>query len=141
MANTQNSFRPWVWIYGLGLVGLLDSIWLLITHLSQGSMSQACSVSSVINCDVLRLPQYSEWFGTPVPVFSILFYLLVLAIARAGSKTTGSNSSRPLVYLWLLSWVALASTLYMAWVSFSLKNLCPYCSILYVVSVLFFFVM
>jgi protein-disulfide isomerase/uncharacterized membrane protein len=127
------------WLIALSIVGILDSAWLLYVHLT-GS-TQGCQVTETVNCSLLQLHTYSEWFDIPIPVFSMLFYVFVLIVALRVKKEKPQDPTRPIVYLFLLSLLSILSTIYMASISyFVLKTLCPFCFVLYVVSIGFFVV-
>ncbi|MFH1016767.1 MAG: thioredoxin domain-containing protein [Pseudomonadota bacterium] len=122
------------WVCWIAAAGVADSVWLLLLHQSK-NLPSICAVSSRISCEIVRTPFYSRWFGVPVPVFSILFYVFVLLLAASARNKEEVEIDRPVIYLWLFSLLALASTVYMGWVSvFVLKALCPFCAVLYLVS-------
>ncbi|HLG18327.1 MAG TPA: thioredoxin domain-containing protein [Bdellovibrionota bacterium] len=132
-ATTKKNIR---WILALSAVGILDSIWLLVLHLSTGSLSNACAVSSFINCDLLHFSAYSEVLSVPVPAFSIIFYSWMLTVVLAAWKRAEADATRPAAYLRLMSWGGLFVTVYFASLSaFVLKAICPFCTLLYAVNI------
>ncbi len=128
--------RLWVWILGFVSLGVLDSLWILALHFSHEKLAPACGISQRINCDVLQVGEYSEWVGIPVAFYSLLFYGFGGILAIWGSRQSKSKQFRPLLYLWFMAWLSVASTIYMAIVSVGILNtICVYCSVLYVVSI------
>jgi protein-disulfide isomerase/uncharacterized membrane protein len=123
------------WVGALSGIGFLDSLWLLILHAWKGTISGGCSLGPRISCDAIYIQRYSEWFGIPVPVFSILYFALLIAIViRVLLKGEERYLLRPYVYLWLLSWVGLLTTLSMAYIAVVfVRSFCPYCFLLWVV--------
>jgi protein-disulfide isomerase/uncharacterized membrane protein len=121
------------WIVGLGILGALDSIWLLVLHASKGSITGVCSVAPHVSCDALFVREYSEWFGIPVPVFSIIYFGLLIVIAIRALRSENRHVIRPYAYLWILGWLGLGTTLYMAYIALILlKTFCPYCAVLWI---------
>jgi protein-disulfide isomerase/uncharacterized membrane protein len=98
-----------------------------------GLMGQSfCTVNSTINCDVVALSPYAEWFGIPVAAFGMFYALLVFVIAlAAGIRQNDGNTSgaQSLVRLLRLgTGLALVPTLFFASVSFlDLKAVCLLC--------------
>jgi len=131
----RKNFR---WIIIISVIGLLDSLWLFYLHLSGGS-SSLCQISSTIHCGVLGITQYSEWMGVPVAFYAVLFYILVSVVTLKGLRIEANQIIRPAYYLYLLSILALGTSLVMGSISaFVLKAFCPFCGILYLVSIFFF---
>ena len=123
---------------GFLVLGILDSIWLTAIH-AKSSLSSACNIGSAFSCDVLSFEQYSMWLGIPVPIFSLAFYGVALAIVLYALKMFPKEGVRPYFYLRIFSWMALGITFYFAFISFGvLKTICPYCMVLYVVNIAFF---
>lgn len=123
------------WTLIASAVGVLDSIILLVMHASSSATEALCSAGTRVSCSVIHQMKYSEWFGIPVPTFSLIYYGLVFAVAWAARKQDDKQAIRPYAYLWLLSWLALFSTVYFAYISFFiLKTICPYCIVSYLVN-------
>src|ERR1051326_691180 len=113
----------------LAILGMIDSLWLTYLQVVKGGLSSTCQVSSTIHCGVLALTQYSEWFGVPVAVFSFFFYLLAALLALRGH----------IRYLFLLSIVAVGMTIWKIFDSITIGAFCPFCAVLYFISILFWF--
>ncbi len=132
--------KSMLWILGILSIGVLDSIWLLFLHIYYGALSSVCAMGSKINCEVLQFHRFSQWLNIPVPVFSLLFYLFAVLVATWTLKKADKHAVRPYVYLWLLSWLSIGITGYFGYVSaFVLRTLCPFCAVLYLVNILFWF--
>ncbi|UCG09399.1 MAG: thioredoxin domain-containing protein [Desulfobacterales bacterium] len=71
----------------LAVVGLIDSIYLAISHYrvyTDIAYSSFCAISQSINCDTVSQSPYSILFDVPVPVWGIIgytFFLLFLPLA------------------------------------------------------------
>jgi predicted DsbA family dithiol-disulfide isomerase/uncharacterized membrane protein len=125
-----------LWFGILSVAGLLDSIWLLILHASRGSMGSVCGFAPQMSCDALFIREYSEWFGIPVPVFSILYFGFLIAVCIQTLWKQDRHTVRPFLYLALPSWIGLGATLYMMYTALIvLKTFCPFCAILWVILV------
>lgn len=121
------------------LVGLGISIYLLILHLNYDKLGTTCDIGSVFSCSVLLIKEYSQWFGIPVPIFSILLYLVALGLAGYAYKEDERQVLKPYLYLYSLSLISLAASIGMAFIAFvKLKTICIFCTGLYIVSILFF---
>ncbi|MCB1197467.1 MAG: thioredoxin domain-containing protein [Deltaproteobacteria bacterium] len=126
-------------ICSYALAGLGISIYLLILHMNYDVLGGTCDMGSLFSCSVLLIKEYSLWFGVPVPVFSILLYLVVFGLAFSAYKHSDRDVIKQYLYLYLLAWLALAATVGMAFIAFvKLKTVCIFCSGLYIVSILFF---
>ena len=133
--KTYGAKAMYICASAMGL-GFVNSIYLLYLHLGKTS-SVLCKASSSISCNVLFNENYSEWFGVPVPVYSVAFYAMAI-VAVIYILIRKPSSIRAYAYLYLLSIVGLVTTLYFAGVSLLiLKTICPFCAILYAVNILF----
>lgn len=120
------------------IVGILDSAFILWSH-DMGRMEGMCSASGMISCLALQHPQYSRLFGIPLSVYGLLFYgfvfLYQLFCIKKAIFTRIRNEAK---VLFALSAFAMLPTVYLFLISvFKLKSLCPYCMVLYAVSILF----
>ncbi len=119
--------------------GLLVSLYLLILHFRYDVLGATCNIGSLFSCSVLQIKEYSLWFGIPVPVFSMVFYATALGMAFFNRKELKLT---PFLYLFSMSVLALLSTVVMAYIAFGvLGTICLFCSLLYIVSIVFFWTM
>lgn len=127
------------WIRWVTLAGLAVSIYLLLLHVRYDVLGASCEIGSLFSCSVLLIEEYSLWFNIPVPIFSILLYATSFIIAHKAYQKYTKDLIRPILYLYMFSCIGLLSTLFMAYIAFFvLKTVCLFCSLLYVVSIVFF---
>jgi uncharacterized membrane protein/predicted DsbA family dithiol-disulfide isomerase len=117
------------------IVGLGASIAAAYVHyrlLFDPSYQSFCDVNTTISCTQVYLSRYSTYLGVPVAVFGGLWF------AAAGLLSVTGMTARQTVresipgYLFVLSTVALAIILYLAYASFFiLKAYCLLCLITY----------
>ena len=117
------------------IVGLGASVAAAYVHyrlLFEPSYQSFCDVNTTISCTQVYLSRYSTYRGVPVAVFGGLWF------AVAGLLSVAGMTARPTVresvpgYLFVLSTIALAIILYLAYASFFiLKAYCLLCLITY----------
>jgi uncharacterized membrane protein/protein-disulfide isomerase len=106
------AFGFYCWpVVGLAIAGLLDSIYLAVSHhrvYTDVGYKSFCAISRAINCDTVSQSPYAIFLGLPVPVWGIIGYtLLLLLLLPAASKKTGKRRIWSLVF-----WLALAFSAY-----------------------------
>ncbi|MCB0271610.1 MAG: thioredoxin domain-containing protein [Bdellovibrionales bacterium] len=120
------------------LVGIAVSFYLLLLHFRYEQLGGVCEIGKLFSCSVLLIKDYSLWFQIPVPVFSIIFYLISFSLSWYAYKHHDKELIQPYLYLWVLSIVAILSTIGMAYIAFiKLKTICIFCSLLYITSILY----
>jgi|GEM_PF-4858807 len=121
------------------LAGILVSIYLLVLHFNYDTLGTTCEIGGIFSCSVLLIKKYALWFGIPVPVFSLILYVLSFGLSQHAFINHERMPSRSSLYLDLLSFLALGASVCMAWIAFvMLKTVCVFCTVLYIISVLFF---
>lgn len=113
------------------LAGLGASVVAAYVHyrlLSDPLYTSFCDVSTTFSCSQVYQSRFSTFQGVPVAIFGALWF------AAAGLLAIGAMVARPSVresipgYLLVLSTLALAVSLYLAYASiFILKTYCPMC--------------
>ena len=98
-------------VVGLVIAGLLDSIYLAVSHYrvyTDVGYKSFCAISRAINCDTVSQSPYAIFLGLPVPVWGIIGYtLLLLFLLPAAGKTIEKNRMWSLVF-----WLTLAFSAY-----------------------------
>ena len=111
------------------LLGMADSIYLLVAHLSHGSggdLSGLCHINEQLNCASAIESAYSKLAGIPVPVFSFIFYFVTAGIAGMKATRAGDKSHWDLLYL--LYFTGLTYALFLLYhLLFTLDAACPAC--------------
>ncbi|MFQ5710361.1 MAG: vitamin K epoxide reductase family protein [Candidatus Geothermarchaeales archaeon] len=109
----------------LGALGVFISLYLLFVHYSE---TYVCGVG---DCDYVNKSAYSEVFGVPVALLSLLAfsYFSALSLLGIGNKIRVGLAAR------LIFFPSLASTAYATYLQyiefFVLQAFCLYCTILY----------
>ena len=121
----------------LALVGLLVATYLTLFKLGViGEM--VCSVGS---CETVQLSRWATFLGVPVAAWGIGYYVLVLALAIAGTTERGEDSrTLPLVFLVLTAWGAVFS-LWLTYLElFVIHAICQWCVVSALLSLTLFVV-
>lgn len=142
-ANKKRSLKnifPWLLVVG-GLIGLLSAIILTIekVHLLKNpSATLACDLNPIIACgSVINTPQASA-FGFPNPLIGIAGFAIVLTVGMA--LLAGAAFKR---WFWIgLQLGTLFGAAFVTWLQYqsiySIGALCPYCMVVWVVTIAFF---
>ncbi len=117
------------------IVGLGASIAAAYVHyrlLFDPSYQSFCDVSTTISCTQVYLSRYSTYRGVPVAVFGGLWFVVAALLSVSGMAARQTVRESVPGYLFVLSTVALAVILYLAYASFFiLKAYCLLCLITY----------
>ena len=68
-------------VTSIALIGLLDAIYLAISHYrvyTDMAYQSFCAISRAVNCDKVSQSPYSILFGVPVPVWGVIGYALFI---------------------------------------------------------------
>jgi uncharacterized membrane protein/protein-disulfide isomerase len=124
-------------LLGLGFAGA--SSWVHYKLLTDPSYVSICDLNSTFNCTQAYLSQYGSFMGVPVALGGMAWFAavaLIAGFARPNDKTSAAGG-----YIFVLSTVALAAVLYLAWASyFQLKTACLLCIGTYVSVIVIFIV-
>ena len=127
----RNLSRPLLVAAGLlSVAGLVDSLFLTVTHYTNALV--LCSLTH--GCETVLRSSYSEFFGIPIAVFGIIFYLGVLA-------TSIFFVQNKEYHVWFSLWgvIGFMSTLYLLFIqAIILHAFCQYCLLSAATSTLIF---
>ena len=117
------------------IVGLGASVAAAYVHyrlLFEPSYQSFCDVNTTISCTQVYLSRYSTYRGVPVAVFGGLWFAVAGLLSVAGMTARQTVRESVPGYLFVLSTIALAIILYLAYASFFiLKAYCLLCLITY----------
>ena len=117
------------------IVGLGASVAAAYVHyrlLIDPSYQSFCDVNTTISCTQVYLSRYSTYRGVPVAVFGGLWFAVAGLLSVAGMTARQTVRESVPGYLFVLSTIALAIILYLAYASFFiLKAYCLLCLITY----------
>ena len=137
-------------LLGFALLGLAASAASSYVHhqlLTSPTYTSFCDVSATVSCTQAYLSRYGSFAGVPVAILGVIFFAVVLAMVALAPKPPvvaprkkPRGDERPAVtgenvpgYVFALSTIGLAFSLYLAWASFfQLGALCLLCAATYV---------
>lgn len=115
----------------LGLAASATATWVHYQLIRNPGASSFCDVSAKISCKQAYLSQFGSFAGAPVAVWGLGFFILVLLLLWGARRSPQLRAHAP-GYIFALSTVGLAFTLYLAYASFFiLKEVCPLCMTTY----------
>jgi len=125
----------------LGLGASLTSSYVHYNLLVDRSFSSFCDVNATVSCTQAYLSPYGSFLGVPVALAGVFFFAIVLALAAlSGRKTPQAGESAP-AYIFALSTVGLAFTLYLGYASFFILHaVCILCLTTYVAVIAIFII-
>ena len=125
----------------LGLGAASASAYVHYRLVTDPSYSSACDISATVSCTQAYLSRYGSFWGVPVALGGILYFALVLLLSALGGRGNDAERENIAGYIFVLSTVALAFVLYLAWASFfQLKAVCLLCVTTYVAVVAVFII-
>ncbi len=100
-----------------------------------------CDVNATVSCTQAYLSRYGSLFGVPVAIFGVLFFVLVLLLVGLGGAPASRVRESVPAYVFALSTIALAFSLYLAWASYiQLKTFCMLCAATYAAVIALFII-
>jgi uncharacterized membrane protein len=142
----------------LGLAASVASLYVHYQMLADPLYTSFCDVNETVSCEAVMTSQYGSVFGVPVAAGGAIWSALILLLAIFGMRsspvaapavpgrvagvpgrvavppsTQWDTTGRVAGYIFILSTVALAGVLYLAYASFFiLGQMCPLCIAMYV---------
>ena len=114
----------------LSLIAVFVSIYLLYVHYSPVSL--ACPDVGIINCANVLTSGYSSFFGIPLPIFGLVYFILLIILSFI-KKTD-------LIVL-ILSTISLFVVATLLYIEFGLiHSVCIYCSSIHLIAIIIFFI-
>jgi len=128
----------------LSLVGLAVSIELTQIHVmthTDPEFHSICAVSEGVNCETVALSPYSVFARLPNSVWGIIGYAVMGLLAAWGLTRFRLHSGWPAGLLMVFFTIALASSAFLAFVSFTrIDVVCLFCSASYAIGAVLFVV-
>ncbi len=114
---------PRAWIVALGILGVVDSIYLIYIHYS--ASSPFCS--GVGDCETVNTSRYATMAGVPVAVLGLLAYVVFIGLQLTALRRPAS-AARAAIATFALAFTSLLFSLWLLYVElFVLHAICPYC--------------
>ncbi|MBT3836498.1 hypothetical protein HOD05_00720 [Candidatus Woesearchaeota archaeon] len=117
----------------LSLLGFLTSLYLVQSHISPATEGSVCDISSSVSCSLVNTREFSELFNVPVAVFGALWFVFLGLLAWKSMK---NKKLIPGLFWWNL--LGIAFVVYLIAAEFILKALCPFCTVVHVITVVTF---
>jgi uncharacterized membrane protein len=117
----------------LGLAASATSTYVHYQLLTRPGYTSVCDVSATVSCTDAYLSEYGSFGGVPVAPIGVLYFVVVLLLAAFGARPKAAARESVPGYIFVLSTLALAFVLYLAYGSFFvLKAVCLFCLTTYV---------
>lgn len=111
-----------------GLAGSAASSWVHHQLLTQPGYVSPCDINATVSCAEAYLSPYGSLFGVPVAILGAIWFALVLALLLTAPRGTPAFRENVGAYVFVLSTVALAVILYLAYAAFFILDaLCLLC--------------
>jgi uncharacterized membrane protein/protein-disulfide isomerase len=126
------------------LLGLAAATASSVVHyrlLTRPGYTSFCDVNATVSCTEAYLSRFGSFWGVPVALGGVFFFALVfVVVAIAGRQASPARENAP-AYVFVLSTLALAFVLYLAWASFFvLKAFCMLCGVTYLAVIAIFII-
>ena len=129
-------------LLAFGVLGLGASSMSSYVHyrlLTDPSYTSFCDVSSTLNCTQAYLSRYGTFWGVPVALAGVLYFVLILLLIAMDIRGQLQARESATGYMFLLSTIGLGVVLYLAWASyFQLHTVCLFCATTYIAVVAIF---
>lgn len=121
-------------VFVVALAGLIDSIYLAISHhrvYTDIGYRSFCSISKSVNCDTVSQSAYSIFLNLPVPVWGVIGYLFFI-ILLCFTFQKDAQKKRIWSVLFILSFAYSLYSLFLAYISlFNIQAYCFMCIVSY----------
>ncbi|MDA8045622.1 MAG: vitamin K epoxide reductase family protein [Actinomycetota bacterium] len=130
----------WPWIAGtvLSVLGLGVSAYLTYEHYT-GSTTLACPASphSIINCAKVTTSPWSMWYGIPVAVLGLVYFVIMLALQSRWAWRRRLMAFRAARIAWCV--IGLASAVRLIYYElYRIHAICEWCTSVHVITFLVF---
>ncbi len=110
-------------ILALSLLGLADAWYLADAAITGASLT--CNIAGLSGCNIVAQSQYSHFFGQPLGVYGVVFYVVVIMLS---AFIFFRPSHKPVIALVALSSIGFLASIYFVSIQVVLiKALCVYC--------------
>ena len=110
------------------IIAIITSAYLLYSHYA--TTDSFCDINPSISCDIVNRSLYSEIFGIPISLMSLLAFIFILIITILASKDK-INSEKVINIIYWLMILSVIFALYLIYIeAFVLYSVCPLCIVL-----------
>jgi uncharacterized membrane protein/protein-disulfide isomerase len=125
------SRRARTWLLVCALLGLAVSTSATYVHyrlLHEPGYTSFCDIDTTVSCSQVYLSRYGAVGGVPVALLGALWFLVALVLVAGAARGSAAFRENVAGYLFVLSTLALAVVLYLAYASFVvLRTACILC--------------
>ena len=114
---------------GLNLAAFITSIYLTFNHYNILSKGAVCDGTSLFSCSLVNTSVYSELLGIPVALYGAAWFAFLSILSW---KARHKESLIPKILL--LNAIGFAYVLYLIYLEFVLRTLCPFCTVVHVLA-------
>ena len=123
----------------IGLAGFFNSLYALILHiqnLMQPGHGAFCDINTKITCSSVIGSQYGEFASIPLGSYGMAYFILILSAAIKISDITLKQLAKLEFFLGLVGFIFVLVLFSISF--FILKKLCPTCSFIHIITVIYF---
>src|SRR5215218_9628160 len=102
----------------LGLGAASVSSYVHFNLLTKAGYASFCDVSATVSCTSAYTSRYGSFLGVPVAIAGVVFFVFVLALVLLAGKPGSPARDNVPGYVFALSTVGLAFTMYLAYASY-----------------------
>jgi uncharacterized membrane protein len=111
----------------LGTIGSIDAVYLTLEAVNP-NVPLFCPAASILNCTLVTSSAFSRFFGIPVAVLGLLWFVAIIGLYLLPGH---SEVSALLVPLWVIGMIFVV---YLVFVElFVIGSICAYCTIAHIV--------
>ncbi len=110
----------------LAIVGLVDSAYLTVAHYTNTPV--ACPNYGIVNCGNVLNSAYSVFFGVPIAVLGLLFFIVEVAVILL------KNKDLFVIY----NGIGVAMVIYFIYLEYLIGSICVYCTLVHALTALLF---
>jgi len=124
----------------LCILGTLVSIYLAREHFKASNEKSLCDIGATLSCSVVLNSQFAKMFSVPLGFFGITWHVVLLGLSIRLSQS-GENRD---TFIWATAhfiWtsIGLGFVFYLLLAEFILGALCPFCTIIHIITFIMFY--
>jgi|APSaa5957512576_1039674.scaffolds.fasta_scaffold73983_2 uncharacterized membrane protein len=119
----------------LSVLGIIISAFLTYSYYNPNT-SGLCNISETISCEKISTSKYAVFFGVPVAILGIFFFLISLLLVTNLNKNPNSTA-------YLLTWnsIGIIFMAYLILAEFLVKSICLWCTAIHLIIIADFILM
>ena len=134
MKTAFNFKSTFITLVIISILGIITSSYLVYNHYALPTPGTGCDFSTTISCSVVNTSVFSELLNVPVALLGVIWFVFLLLMAARGL----TKKSIPAVVLLTWSILGIVSVIYLVIAEIILQALCPYCTLVHVLTIITF---